>query len=108
MQFGSIVIRKPGMKTTEFSRERIISANPLLDYAQKQGWQLKRSGPNFVCVCALHDETTPSFTIGPHKNLWKSFDCDSGGSGIERETSSDLAGCIGREEERFERRPRMA
>ena len=26
-----------------------------------------------------HEETTPSFTINPSKNLWKCFRCDTGG-----------------------------
>ena len=67
----------------EHDRKEILAANPLLDYAQKQGWQLKHSGPNFVCLCPLHDETTPSFTIDADKNLWKCFGCDTGGSVID-------------------------
>jgi DNA primase len=71
------------MNTTEYSREEIIAVNPLLDYAQKQGWQLKRRGSNFVCLCPLYEETTPSFTIDPRKNLWTCFGCDTGGSIID-------------------------
>jgi hypothetical protein len=71
------------MNTIECSREEIIAANPLLDYANKVGWPLKRSGPNFVCLCPLHKETTPSFTISPGKNLWNCFGCNTGGSVID-------------------------
>jgi CHC2 zinc finger len=71
------------MKTTDSSREEIIAGNPLLEYAQKHGWQLKHVGPNFICLCPLHEETTPSFAINPGKNLWKCFGCDTGGSVID-------------------------
>ena len=67
----------------EHDRKEILAANPLLDYAQKQGWQLETHGPSFVCLCPLHDETTPSFTINPEKNLWNCFGCDTGGSVID-------------------------
>ena len=68
------------MNTT---REDIIAANPLMEYAEKQGWQLKRRGQNFVCLCPVHNETTPSFTIDARKNLWKCFGCGAGGSVID-------------------------
>ena len=71
------------MKTIGHSREGIIHGNPLLDYAEQQGWKLKRVGANFVCCCPLHDETTPSFTFNPGKNLWKCFGCGAGGSVID-------------------------
>ena len=68
----------------EHDREEIIVANPLLEYCQAQGWQLKKDGSSrWTCLCPLHDETTPSFTIDPRKNLWKCFGCDTGGSVID-------------------------
>ncbi|MGA7391548.1 MAG: CHC2 zinc finger domain-containing protein [Terrimicrobiaceae bacterium] len=68
----------------EHDREEIIAANPLLEYCQAQGWQLKKDGSSrWTCLCPLHDETTPSFTIDPRKNLWKCFGCGAGGSVID-------------------------
>ena len=67
----------------EHDREEIIAANPLLDYCQARGWEVKRDGPRWKCLCPLHNEKTPSFTITPEKNLWKCFGCDEGGSVID-------------------------
>ena len=64
-------------------REEIIAANPLLDYCQAQGWQLKKDGPRWKCLCPLHDEDSPSFTINPEKGLWNCFGCKTGGSVID-------------------------
>jgi hypothetical protein len=75
------------MNTAEYSREDIIAAHPLLDYAQKKGWQFKRSGPNFVCLCPLRDETTPSFTINSEVSL-----CDAKESGSFENSCSVVLG----------------
>ena len=40
----------------EHDRKQIIAANPLLDYCQAQGWQLKKDGPRWKCLCPLHNE----------------------------------------------------
>ena len=57
----------------EHDREEIIAANPLLDYCQAHGLQLKKDGPRWRCLCPLHKEATPSFTIDAEKQLWKCF-----------------------------------
>jgi hypothetical protein len=85
----------------EYSREGIMAANPLLDYCHALGSQLKKDGPRWKCLCPLHKETTPSFTIDSEKNLWKCFGCGEGGSVIDlhaklrglsiREAMRDLA-----------------
>jgi CHC2-type zinc finger protein/DnaB helicase-like protein len=67
----------------EHDREEIIVANPLLEYCQAQGLQLKKDGPRWKCLCPLHQEKTPSFTITPEKNLFKCFGCGEGGSVID-------------------------
>jgi 5S rRNA maturation endonuclease (ribonuclease M5) len=73
------------MNTTEYehSREDIIAANPLLGYCQECGWQLRRDGRRWKCLCPLHNEDTPSFTIYPDKNLWRCFGCNTRGSVID-------------------------
>ena len=71
------------MSTTEYSREEIIAANPLSAYCQRQGWQLKKDGSRWKCLCPLHNESSLSFTIDSGKNLWKCFGCDTGGSIID-------------------------
>ena len=67
----------------EHDRKDILAANPLLAYCQGQGWQLKKDGSRWKCLCPLHDESSPSFTIDADKNLWKCFGCDTGGSVID-------------------------
>ena len=69
--------------THQHDREEIIAANPLLAYCQARGWEVKRDGPRWKCLCPLHQEKTPSFTITPEKNLWHCFGCDVGGSVID-------------------------
>ena len=73
------------MNTTEYehSREDIIAANPLLGSCQECGWQLRRDGRRWKCLCPLHNEDTPSFTIYSDKNLWRCFGCNTRGSVID-------------------------
>ena len=64
-------------------RDAIIADNPLLPYCEARGWQLKRDGRHWKCLCPLHDERTPSFTIDAERNLWNCFGCGKGGSVID-------------------------
>jgi len=41
--------------------------------------ELHRSGTSLVGLCPFHDETTPSFTVNPRKQLFHCFGCDTGG-----------------------------
>ena len=56
------------------TREEIIAAHPLVEYCEKLGLTLKPRGQEYECLCPLHDEDTPSFSINPDKNalplLW--------------------------------------
>ena len=67
----------------EHAREEIIAAHPLLEYCQARGWKLRRVGREWQCLCPLHAERTPSFTIEPAKNLFHCFGCGAGGSVID-------------------------
>ena len=67
----------------EVDRDRIIAENPLLPYCEAHGWQLKRDGRQWKCLCPLHEERTPSFTIDAGKRLWTCFGCGKGGSVID-------------------------
>ena len=46
-------------------------------------WQFKRDGRRWKCLCPLHEERTPSFTVDAEKNLWNCFGCGKGGSVID-------------------------
>ncbi len=44
--------------------------------------RLRRSGRQFVGLCPLHEEKTPSFTVDPRQGLWHCFGCKAGGDVI--------------------------
>jgi hypothetical protein len=43
----------------------------------------KKIGRNSVCLCPLHNEKTPSFTIFTKTNTYKCFGCQQGGNSIK-------------------------
>lgn len=43
---------------------------------------LKKRGVNFLGNCPFHDEKTPSFTVSPHKGIFKCFGCGKGGNTV--------------------------
>jgi hypothetical protein len=42
------------------TREQIIARHPLLEYCKALGWELKKRGRNWECLCPLHDDKNPS------------------------------------------------
>ncbi len=44
--------------------------------------ELKRRGVNYLARCPFHDEKTPSFTVAPHKGIFKCFGCGKGGNAV--------------------------
>lgn len=51
---------------------------PILDEAQKHT-TLKRQGAEWVGLCPLHDEKTPSFSVNPDKECFSCFGCGAKG-----------------------------
>lgn len=45
--------------------------------------KLRQSGSNWVCLCPLHRERSPSFIIFGKNNHWKCFGCNASGDSIE-------------------------
>lgn len=43
---------------------------------------LKRSGTTYKGLCPFHNDTSPSFTVSPQKNIAKCFSCGAGGNPI--------------------------
>lgn len=41
---------------------------------------LSKKGRNYVAICPFHDDTRPSLSISPDKQIYKCFVCDSGGN----------------------------
>src|SRR5688500_5262359 len=40
---------------------------------------LKRAAANFVTLCPFHKETSPSFNVNPHRQIFHCFGCHKGG-----------------------------
>ena len=43
---------------------------------------VSKKGKNYVAVCPFHDDTNPSLTINPEKQIFKCFVCGTGGTAI--------------------------
>ncbi|MFV0499687.1 MAG: DNA primase [Bacilli bacterium] len=43
---------------------------------------LERKGKNYFGVCPFHDDTNPSMSVSPQKQLYKCFSCGAGGDAI--------------------------
>ena len=65
------------------NREEIIAANPILDYCEARGWKLRRAGREWIMLCPLHEERTPSFYVNPEKQIFNCFGCGAAGSIID-------------------------
>jgi DNA primase catalytic core len=64
--------------------ERIKSTTSLVALLQRQGFDLKKHGKDYVCRCPFHDDKTPSLVVSPDKNLWNCLGaCGIGGSVID-------------------------
>jgi len=64
--------------------ERLKQRISLAELCQSHGIELKRRGAkNLVGKCPFHDDSTPSLSIDPVKNVWHCFGCDKGGSVID-------------------------
>jgi hypothetical protein len=47
--------------------------------AQSRGIDLKKNGKSYHDLCPFHDDTNPSLSINPTKNLWPCFGCGAAG-----------------------------
>ncbi|HHT39597.1 MAG: DNA primase [Acholeplasmatales bacterium] len=45
--------------------------------------KLDKKGKNYVGLCPFHDDTNPSFSVSPEKNIAKCFSCGVGGGPIK-------------------------
>lgn len=43
---------------------------------------LTRKGKNFIGVCPFHNDSTPSLTVSPEKQIYKCFACNAAGNSI--------------------------
>lgn len=59
--------------------EEIKNSNDIVSVISEK-LDLKQKGSNFVGLCPFHQDTNPSFTVSPHKQIFKCFVCNKGGN----------------------------
>ena len=55
----------------------------ILDVLTKYGIETEKAGRQYKACCPFHDDSTPSLSVDPVKNVWHCFGCDKGGSVID-------------------------
>ena len=67
------------------NHDQIINENPLLEYCEARGWDIKRDGAanRYKCLCPFHAEKTASFTIYAEENRFHCFGCGADGTVID-------------------------
>ena len=64
---------------TDAHAEWKMNMNSMVDIAQKYTDLKPKSNGEFVGICPLHDEKTPSFSVNVEKNIFYCFGCQAGG-----------------------------
>ncbi len=59
--------------------EQIAAANDIVEVIGSY-FPLKRMGGTYKALCPFHSERSPSFTVNPHRQIFKCFGCGAGGS----------------------------
>src|SRR5215203_903068 len=59
--------------------EQIAAANDIVEVIGSY-FPLKRAGATYKALCPFHQERSPSFTVNPHRQIFKCFGCGAGGS----------------------------
>lgn len=63
-------------------KERIEAIKRDIDLAafiESRGIPLKKNGKGYVGLCPFHEDSNPSLSVNPTKNLWQCFGCGTGG-----------------------------
>lgn len=63
--------------------ERIKAEVPLADLAREYGIELKPKGKDLFASCPWHEDSDPSFSVTPGKNLWNCLGGCGGGDNIQ-------------------------
>ena len=66
-------------KFSQTTIEQVRNANDIVDVIS-QYLTLKKSGKRFVGLCPFHQDSAPSFSVDPDKQLFHCFGCKRGGS----------------------------
>jgi DNA primase len=62
--------------------EAIKRDTDLVVLVQSKGIELKKNGKSYHGLCPFHEDTNPSLSINPDKNLWQCFGCGAAGDVI--------------------------
>ena len=65
------------------NKAEIISNNPIVEFFEKHGVELKPMGREFRGLCPFHDDHTPSLDVDPRKQVFICRSCHKGGSVID-------------------------
>lgn len=63
--------------------ERLKQEVSLLRLVERQGYQPKKQGKDYVIRCPFHEDDTPSLVISPANNLYHCFGCGAAGTVID-------------------------
>ena len=66
-------------KFSQTAIEQVRNANDIVDVIS-QYLTLKKSGKRFVGLCPFHEDSAPSFSVDPDKQLFHCFGCKRGGT----------------------------
>jgi DNA primase len=58
---------------------QIADANDIVEVINGY-FPLKRAGATYKALCPFHQERSPSFTVNPHRQIFKCFGCGAGGT----------------------------
>ena len=62
--------------------KEIIAKIDLVEYI-KQYVELKQRGKDYFGICPFHEDSDPSFSVSPEKNIWYCFGCGTGSTIID-------------------------
>jgi DNA primase len=83
---------------TDDSKDRVREAANLVELVAARTGEPRRTGPSgYMGLCPFHDESTPSFSIEPHKKLFHCFGCGESGDVfdfVQRTEGVDFTGAI--------------
>nr|YP_002048897.1 DNA primase [Paulinella chromatophora]ACB42687.1 DNA primase [Paulinella chromatophora] len=65
-------------RTIEIIKEKVDIVDVISQYVV-----LKKKGREFLGICPFHDDTSPSLTVAPGKQLYHCFSCGAGGDAIK-------------------------
>lgn len=54
----------------------------ILQIFEREGFELRRIGHEYSCLCPFHDDRKPSLHINPDKGVWLCRACNEGGDAI--------------------------